>query len=172
MTTSTVDDKLELLRLKELFMSDIKIRSKMAILLSDECAAEVPPYQEFCELTHCTPEIAAMFTHISLYDVILTPEEIAAERDKLEQQKKDEVRCARFRALLIFVQHTDEMVDIIRFSNGPEEICRLLLMQYGLSEYQARYILDIEIGQIRYLQQEEIERKYRYYYEKVKSYLQ
>ena len=89
MTTSTVDDKLELLRLKELFMSDIKIRSKMAILLSEECAAEIPPYQEFCELTHCTPEIATMFTKIKLYDVILTPEEIAEERKRLVRMKHD-----------------------------------------------------------------------------------
>ena len=87
MDTQSIDDQLELLRLKELFMSDIKIRSKMAILLSDECAAEIPPYQEFCELTHCTPEIAIMFTEISLYDVILTPEEIAAERERLEKMK-------------------------------------------------------------------------------------
>ena len=87
MAPQTIDDQLELLRLKELFMSDIKIRSKMAILLSDECADEIPPYQEFCELTHCTPEIAKMFTEISLYDVILTPEEIAAERERLERMK-------------------------------------------------------------------------------------
>ena len=144
----------------------------MAHLLSEECAAEIPPYKELCEFAHCAPEVATMLTKVTLYDVILTPEEIAAERDKLEQQKRDKVRCARFKALLIFVQHTDEIVDIIRFSNGPREICRLLLMQYGLSEYQALYILDIEIGQIRYLRQEEIERKYRYYYEKVKAYQQ
>ena len=87
MTPHEIDDQLELLRLKELFMSDIKIRSKMAILLSDECAAEIPPYQEFCELTHCSPEIAIMFTEILLYDVILTPEEIAAERERLEKMK-------------------------------------------------------------------------------------
>ena len=89
MTPQEINDQLELLRLKELFMSDIKIRSKMALLLSEECATEVPPYQEFCELTHCTPEIATMFTHISLYDVILTPEEIAAERKRLERMKYD-----------------------------------------------------------------------------------
>lgn len=89
MTQQEIDDQLELLRLKELFMSDIKIRSKMAILLSDECAAEVPPYQEFCELTHCTPEIATMFTEISIYEVILTPEELAAEHNKLERMKHD-----------------------------------------------------------------------------------
>ena len=87
MDTPTIDDQLELLRLKELFMSDNKIRSQMAILLSDECAAEVPPYQEFCELTHCTPEIAKMFTEISIYEVILTPEELAAEHEKLKKMK-------------------------------------------------------------------------------------
>lgn len=87
MTTQEIDDQLELLRLKELFMSDIKIRSKMALLLSEECAAEVPPFQEFCELAQCTPEIATMFTEISLYDVILTPEEVAAERERLERMK-------------------------------------------------------------------------------------
>ncbi len=89
MTPQEINDQLELLRLKELFMSDIMIRSKMALLLSDECAAEVPPYQEFCELTHCTPEIATMFTHISLYDVILTRKEIATERKRLERMKHD-----------------------------------------------------------------------------------
>ena len=88
MDTQSIDDQLELLRLKELFMSDIKIRSKMALLLSEECAAEIPPYKEFCEFAHCTPEIATMFTHISLYDVILTPEEIAAERKRLERMKQ------------------------------------------------------------------------------------
>ena len=87
MTLQEIDDQLELLRLKELFMSDIKIRSKMAILLSDECAAEVPPYQEFCKLAHCTPEVATMLTKVTLYDVILTPEEIAAERERLERMK-------------------------------------------------------------------------------------
>ena len=87
MTLQEIDDQLELLRLKELFMSDIKIRSKMALLLSEECAEEVPPFQEFCELTHCTPEIATMFTKIKVYDVILTPEEIAAERKRLERMK-------------------------------------------------------------------------------------
>ena len=87
MDTQSIDDQLELLRLKELFMSDIKIRSKMALLLSEECAEEIPPYKEFCEFAHCTPEIATMFTQITLYEVILTPEEIAAERERLERMK-------------------------------------------------------------------------------------
>lgn len=88
MTTQSIDDQLELLRLKELFMSDIKIRSKMAHLLSEECAAEIPPYKEFCEFAHCTPEVATMLTKVTLYDVILTPDEIAAERERLERMKQ------------------------------------------------------------------------------------
>ena len=81
MTTQEINDQLELLRLKELFMSDIKIRSKMA-------HAEIPPYKEFCEFAHCTPEVATMLTKVTLYDVILTPEEIAAERERLERMKQ------------------------------------------------------------------------------------
>ena len=88
MTKQEINDQLELLRLKELFMSDIKIRSKMAHLLSEECAAEIPPYKEFCEFAHCTPEVATMLTNVTLYDVILTPEEIAAERERLERMKQ------------------------------------------------------------------------------------
>ena len=88
MTPHSINDQLELLRLKELFMSDIKIRSKMAHLLSEECAAEIPPYKEFCEFAHCTPEVATMLTKVTLYDVILTPEEIAVERERLERMRQ------------------------------------------------------------------------------------
>ena len=92
MPLQEIDDQLELLRLKELFMSDIKIRSKMALLLSEECAEEIPPYKEFCEFAQCTPEIATMFTKIRLYDVILTRREIAKERKRLERMKHDKLQ--------------------------------------------------------------------------------
>ena len=85
MTPQSIDVQLELLRLKELFMSDIKTRSEMAMLICEEDSS----HKEFCELTHCTPEIATMFTHISLYDVILTRKEIATERKRLERMKHD-----------------------------------------------------------------------------------
>lgn len=55
MTPQSIDVQLELLRLKELFMSDIDIRSKMAMLI---CREENSSYCDFCELTHCTPDIA------------------------------------------------------------------------------------------------------------------
>ena len=84
MTTQSIDDQLELLRLKELFMSDIDIRSKMAMLI---CRDDDPSYSEFCQLTHCTPNIARMFAQLLVIDIFLTPEEIAAERERLERMK-------------------------------------------------------------------------------------
>ena len=85
MTPQSINDQLELLRLKELFMSDIDIRSKMAMLICKD--EEDSPYSEFCQLTHCTPEIARMFAQQLVIDVLLTPEEIAAERERLERMK-------------------------------------------------------------------------------------
>jgi len=83
MDLQSVNDQLELLRLKELFMSSIDIRSKMATLICRES-----PFREFCELTHCEPRHAEMFSQMLLLDVILTPEEITAERERLERIKK------------------------------------------------------------------------------------
>ena len=86
MKTQSIDDQLELLRLKELFMSDIDIRSKMAMLICRD--EEDSSYHEFCQLTHCTPNIAKMFAQQLVIDVLLTPEEIVAERERLERIKK------------------------------------------------------------------------------------
>ena len=85
MDTQSINDQLELLRLKELFMSNIDIRSKMAMLICND--EEDSSYSEFCQLTHCTPDIAKMFAEQLLIDVFLTPEEIAAERERLERMK-------------------------------------------------------------------------------------
>ena len=85
MNKQSINDQLELLRLKELFMSDIEIRSKMAVLIST--AHENSNFKDFCELTHCTPDVAKLFSQVLLFDVILTPEEIAAERERLERMK-------------------------------------------------------------------------------------
>ena len=85
MDTQSIDVQLELLRLKELFMSDIDIRSKMAMLICKE--EENSSYSEFCQLTHCTPNIAKMFAQLLVIDVFITPDEIAAERERLERMK-------------------------------------------------------------------------------------
>ena len=85
MTKQDINDQLELLRLKELFMSNIDIRSKMAMLICKD--EEDSSYSEFCQLTHSTPDIAKMFAEQLLMDVFLTPEEITAERERLERMK-------------------------------------------------------------------------------------
>lgn len=82
MNTQSINDQLELLRLKELFMSDIKIRSKMTELISSD--HERTDFKKFCEFTHCEPRIAKMLSQLWVIDMILTPEEIAAERKRLE----------------------------------------------------------------------------------------
>lgn len=82
MHKQSINDQLELLRLKELFMSDIKIRSKMTELISSD--NERTDFKMFCEFTHCEPRIAKMLSQLWVTDMILTPEEIAAERKRLE----------------------------------------------------------------------------------------
>ena len=82
MQKQSINDQLELLRLKELFMSDIKIRSKMTELISSD--NERTDFKMFCEFTHCEPRIAKMLSQLWVIDMILTPKEIAAERKRLE----------------------------------------------------------------------------------------
>ena len=82
MNKQSINDQLELLRLKELFMSDIKIRSKMTDLISSD--NERTDFKKFCEFTHCEPRIAKMLSQLWVIDMILTPKEIAAERKRLE----------------------------------------------------------------------------------------
>ena len=41
-------------------------------------------FKMFCEFTHCEPRIAKMLSQLWVIDMILTPEEIAAERKRLE----------------------------------------------------------------------------------------
>lgn len=87
MNTQSIDDQLELLRLKELFMSDIETRCKMAVLISTD--HESTDFKEFCEFTHCEPRIAKILSQLLFVNMILTPEEIAAERERLERMKHD-----------------------------------------------------------------------------------
>lgn len=82
MNKQSINDQLELLRLKKLFMSDIKTRSKMTELISSDY--ERTDFKMFCEFTHCEPRIAKMLSQLWVIDMILTPEEIAAERKRLE----------------------------------------------------------------------------------------
>lgn len=86
MNTQSINDQLELLRLKELFMSNIDIRSQMAVMCS-RGADETPRFHSLCEFTKCEPHVAEQFTQLLLIDVILTPEEIESERERLERMK-------------------------------------------------------------------------------------
>ena len=84
MTTQSIDDQLELLRLKELFMSNIDIRSQMALMCS-RGSEEEPRFHSLCEFTKCEPHVAEQFAQLLLIDVMLTPEEIESERERLNR---------------------------------------------------------------------------------------
>lgn len=86
MNTQSIIDQLELLRLKELFMSSIDIRSQMAVMCS-RGTDEKPRFHSLCEFTKCEPHVAEMFAQLLLIDVMLTPEEIKAERERLERMR-------------------------------------------------------------------------------------
>ena len=86
MNKQSINDQLELLRLKELFMSNVDNRSVMALMCS-RGSEEKPRFHTLCDFAHCTSEIAEQFAQLLLIDVMLTPEEIAAERERLERMK-------------------------------------------------------------------------------------
>lgn len=86
MNTQSIIDQLELLRLKELFMTNIDVRSQMAVMCS-RGTDENPRFHSLCEFTKCEPHVAEMFAQLLLIDVILTPEEIKAERERLERMR-------------------------------------------------------------------------------------
>ena len=84
MNTQSINDQLELLRLKELFMSNIDIRSQMALMCS-RGSEEEPRFHSLCEFTKCEPHVAEQFAQLLLIDVMLTPEEIESERERLNR---------------------------------------------------------------------------------------
>jgi|GEM_PF-6660240 len=48
---------------------------------------ENAPFHTVCEFAHCEPHTAEMFAQLLLIDIMLTPKEIAAERERLERMK-------------------------------------------------------------------------------------
>ena len=84
MDRQSINDQLELLRLKELFISDIEIRSQMAAAIC-KGSEEPSPYHSFCELTQCKPTIAKHFAGLMMIELWLTPEEIKSERERLNR---------------------------------------------------------------------------------------
>lgn len=165
MNTQSINDQLELLRLKELFMSNIDIRSQMALMCS-RGFEEQPRFHSLCEFTKCEPHVAEMFAQLLLIDVMLTPEEIEAERERLERIRHDYVRYDRFCTLLKLVENTDEIVKILSTTCFPE-VTEKLMSLYDLTEEQVGYIMDVSVEELTQLDRKYIESKCNYYRNKL-----
>ncbi len=78
------------------------------------------------------------------------------EYELREAEKKAHV----LEGLLIALDHLDEVIQLIRNSRTPEEARGGLMANYGLSEIQARAILDMRLHRLTGLEREKIKEDY------------
>jgi DNA gyrase subunit A len=85
--------------------------------------------------------------------------------DVIVRRTKFELNEAQKRAhilegLLIALDHLDEVIKLIRASNTPEEARTGLMEQFGLSDIQARAILDMTLRRLTGLERDKIKDEY------------
>ncbi len=71
-----------------------------------------------------------------------------------------EKRAHILEGLLIALDHLDEVIKLIRASNTPEEAREGLMSQFGLSDIQARAILDMTLRRLTGLERDKIKDEY------------
>jgi DNA gyrase subunit A len=82
---------------------------------------------------------------------------IRRTRYELEQSEK---RAHILEGLLIALDHLDEVIRLIRAAKTPEEARDGLMEQFGLTEVQARAILDMRLQRLTGLEREKIRQEY------------
>src|SRR5258706_14977261 len=71
-----------------------------------------------------------------------------------------EKRAHILEGLLIALDHLDEVIKLIRASNTPDDAREGLITQIGLSDLQARVILDMTLRRLTGLERDKIEDEY------------
>jgi DNA gyrase subunit A len=74
--------------------------------------------------------------------------------------KEAEEKAHVLEGLLIALDHLDEVIALIRASNTPEEARNGLMQQFGLSEIQARAILDMRLQRLTGLERQKVKDEY------------
>ncbi len=74
--------------------------------------------------------------------------------------KEAEKRAHILEGLLIALDHLDEVIALIRASRTPDEAKTGLMEQFGLSEVQAKAILDMRLQRLTGLEREKIKEEY------------
>ncbi|GAB3905500.1 DNA gyrase subunit A [Mucilaginibacter boryungensis] len=85
--------------------------------------------------------------------------EVVIRRTKYELAEAEK-RAHILEGLLIALDHLDEVIALIRGSNTPEEARDGLMSKFGLSEIQARAILDMTLRRLTGLERDKIKDEY------------
>src|SRR5476651_1902950 len=85
--------------------------------------------------------------------------EVIVRRTRFELAEAEK-RAHILEGLLIALDHLDEVIKLIRGSNTPEEARDGLMTEFGLSEIQARAILDMTLRRLTGLERDKIKDEY------------
>ncbi|UEG55231.1 DNA gyrase subunit A [Mucilaginibacter daejeonensis] len=86
-------------------------------------------------------------------------QEVVVRRTRYELAEAEK-RAHILEGLLIALDHLDEVIRLIRASQTPEEARDGLMSQFGLSEIQARAILDMTLRRLTGLERDKIKEEY------------
>lgn len=95
--------------------------------------------------------------------------EVVIRRTRYDLQKA-EARAHILEGLRIALDNIDEVVALIRASKTPEEARERLMERFGLTEIQARAILDMRLQRLTGLQREELLAEYKDLLQKIEYY--
>ncbi|MGB4204277.1 MAG: DNA gyrase subunit A [Bacteroidales bacterium] len=85
--------------------------------------------------------------------------EVVVRRTEFEL-KEAEKRAHILEGLLIALDHLDEVIALIRASQTPDEAKNGLMQEFGLTEVQAKAILDMRLQRLTGLEREKIKEEY------------
>lgn len=85
--------------------------------------------------------------------------EVVVRRTRFELREAEK-RAHILQGLLIALDHLDEVIKLIRNSRLPEEAREGLMSNFGLSEIQARAILDLRLQRLTGLERDKIREEY------------
>src|ERR1700712_5351446 len=85
--------------------------------------------------------------------------EVVIRRAKFELSEAEK-RAHILEGLLIALDHLDEVIRLIRASNTPDDAREGLIAQFGLSDIQARAILDMTLRRLTGLERDKIKAEY------------
>ncbi len=96
-------------------------------------------------------------------------EDVVVRRTRYDLRKAEE-RAHILEGFRIALDHIDEIVALIRASDTPDIAKTGLMEQFGLSELQAKAILDMRLQRLTGLERRKIEEEYRELIEKIAEY--